>query len=191
MHDKKFDIKKLEKLNNPSRLNDIPPDHLLDLLDSKPAGVWVDIGAGTGFFSVALLKAARPSRIYACDLSEIMVDWMTAHVVPDYPQIIPVKSEEVRIPIDDHLADLVLMMNLHHELEHPVQTIQESYRLLKPGGTLMIVDWKKQETDGGPPVAIRCEPTDVQAQLRDNGFDGVMIAETLPKHFVVVGRKVS
>ena len=46
MNKKKFDPKKLQKLNHPGRLLDIPPDKVWDKLNLKHPGVFVDIGAG-------------------------------------------------------------------------------------------------------------------------------------------------
>ena len=54
MNDKRFDPKKLHKLNNPDRLLDLPPQYIWDKLNLQLTGAdtFVDIGAGTGFFSI-------------------------------------------------------------------------------------------------------------------------------------------
>lgn len=189
MIEKKFDPAKLERLNNPERLLILPPAVLWESLGMANPEVLVDIGAGTAFFSVALLPYAEPSRIYACDLSQMMVDWVRDNIVPDYPQIIPVKSEEVGVPLDDTIADLVFMINLHHELDQPGQTLREAWRLLKPGGKVLIVDWRKQEMSEGPPVEIRCATDQVMAQLADAGFTNVTLSHGLAKHFLLTAEK--
>jgi len=188
-NEKKFDPRKLKKLNNPDRLKDIPPDYLWDKLDMEDADVLVDIGAGTAFFSVAFLQYAKPSKIYACDVSEIMIGWVKENIVPKYPRIISIKSEEHSIPLDDAIADLVFMINLHHELEDPVLTIKEAYRLLKSGGNILIVDWKKEDMPEGPPTRIRCLPEEVMEQLTNAGFHEVKMVTELLKHFVLTGKK--
>ncbi len=189
MDEKKFDPKKLHKLNNPQRLKDIPPDYVWDKLNIENADVVVDIGAGTAFFSIAFLQQAKPSKIYACDVSEIMIDWIKANVVPKYPDIIPVKTEEDSIPLDDEIADLVFMINLHHEIDSSTLILEESYRILKPEGNIFIVDWKKKDMEEGPPTRIRCLPEQVRKQMIDSGFKRVEIVDEMPKHFLVVGKK--
>ncbi|MFZ0243787.1 MAG: methyltransferase domain-containing protein, partial [Desulfobacterales bacterium] len=62
------------------------------------------------------------------------------------------------VPLDDRIADLVFMITLHHELDNPSLTVEEPYRILKPGGEIFIVDWKKIDMDEGPPEKIRCAP---------------------------------
>lgn len=189
MKEKKFDPKKLEKLNNPQRLMDIPPDYILSKLNMEKSEVLVEIGAGTAFFSIAIFQQFNPSTIYACDLSETMINWIKENVSPNYPNIIPVKSEESSVPLDDGIADLVFMIALHHELENPSLILEESYRILKPGGKIFIVDWKKTYIPQGPPLSIRCLPEQVENQLIEFGFNKVCIFNELAKHFLVVGRK--
>jgi ubiquinone/menaquinone biosynthesis C-methylase UbiE len=189
MINNKFDPKKLQKLNNPKRLMDIPPDYVRGKLGMEQPGIFVDLGAGTAFFSIAFLKEFKPSTIYACDSSKVMINWMKDNVSPKYPDIVPIKTEEHTVPLPDAIAELVFMINLHHELNTPPLTIKESSRLLKPDGKIIIIDWKKEDMPEGPPVEIRYLPEQVKAQLMDAGFEQVDISNDLRKHFLVVGKK--
>ncbi len=190
MKNNKFDPKKLQKLNNPKRLIDIPPDYVWGKLKMEFPGVFVDLGTGTAFFSIAFLRRFNPSKIYACDSSEVMINWMEENVSPKYPNIVPIKTDEHSIPLNDEIADLVFMINLHHELDTPSLTIKESNRLLKAGGKVLIVDWKKEDMPEGPPVEIRYLPEQIEGQLINAGFKQIDIYNDLQKHFVIVGQKV-
>ncbi|MCW8893874.1 MAG: methyltransferase domain-containing protein [Deltaproteobacteria bacterium] len=190
MSDKKFNPKKLQKLNDPLRLIDIPPDFVCSKLSQKNPEILVEVGAGTAFFSVAFHNQLNASTTYACDVSETMINWMEEHITPKYPNIIPVKSDEISVPLHDGIADLVLMINLHHELEDQSLVMQESYRLLKPGGEVFIIDWKKEDMPHGPPVDIRCSPEIIEEQLKQSGFLDISFFDELEKHFLVVGRKL-
>ena len=189
MNENKFDPKKLQKLNNPQRLKDIPPDYIWQKLNIEKPGVFVEIGAGTAFFSVAFLQKSTTSIIYACDSSEVMINWIEENVSPQYPNIIPVKTEENSVALSDGIADLVFMINLHHELANPSLMVEESKRILKPDGKIFVVDWKKKDMPEGPPVKIRCLPEQVKEQLVNTGFKHVDIFNELPKHFLVVAKK--
>lgn len=189
MIEKKFDLGKLQKLNDPQRLMDIPPDYVWEKLHIEKSGVFVEIGAGTAFFSIAFLQKFKPSIVYACDLSEVMIDWIQENVSPKYPNIIPIKTEEHTVPLDDGIANLVFMINLHHELDNPYLSLKEAYRILKPDGKIFVVDWKKQDMPDGPPVKIRCLPEEVTEQMVHAGFKNVVMYNKLQKHFLVVGEK--
>ncbi|WP_459943839.1 class I SAM-dependent methyltransferase [Desulfocastanea catecholica] len=189
MNEKKFDPKKLHKLNNPQRLVDIPVEYIWSKIKRPAPEVFVDIGAGTGFFSVPFLKYLKNGKIYACDTSAIMIEWMTANICPQYPDIIPLEMAESAVPLEDNIADLVSMINLHHELDKPQTIVEEAFRILKKNGVLFIVDWKKEEMSEGPPLHIRYSPEQVKEQLVSAAFHKVHIFDDMPKHFLVVAEK--
>jgi ubiquinone/menaquinone biosynthesis C-methylase UbiE len=189
VNEKKFDPKKLKKLNNSQRLKDIPVAYILDKLELEQSSVFVDIGAGTAFFSIAFLQQDKPTTIYACDISTTMIDWIKENIVPVYPSIYPVKSEEASVPLEDEIADLIFFINLHHELESPIQTLEEAFRILKVGGKALVIDWKKQDMAEGPPTHIRCVAEEVGNQMEKAGLKHIQISSKLEKHFFVIGQK--
>lgn len=189
MSEKKFDPKKLHKLNDPDRLLDIPPEYIWDKLNLINPNTLVDIGAGTGFFSIPFVGYTKNGKVFACDLSDIMIEWMKSNVCPKYPNIIPIKMEERAVPLEDGLADLVYMINLHHELEAPEEILNESYRLLKKNGKIFIVDWKKEDMAHGPPTRLRYLPEQVKEQLIRVGFEELTTYNEMSKHFLVIAEK--
>ncbi|HEC97397.1 MAG TPA: class I SAM-dependent methyltransferase [Nitrospirae bacterium] len=189
MNEKKFDPKKLHKLNDPGRLSDIPPEYIWDKIDIVKPDVLVDIGAGTGFFSVHFLNYAKNGKIFACDTSDIMIQWMKNNICPKYPNIVPLKMKENAVPLEDGIADLVYMINLHHELDKPETILEESFRILKNNGAIFIVDWKKEDMPEGPPTHFRYLPEQVKDQLLSVEFRNVNIFNEMPKHFLVVAKK--
>ncbi len=191
MSERKFDPRHLQKLNDPQRLQTLKPDLLWELLEIKDPEVLVDVGAGTGFFALCFAGKMRKGKIYACDTAPEMVAYMQEHIGDSHnSRIVPVQSEETRIPLPSGLADLVYMINLHHELENPDLLLAESRRLLRAGGRLLIVDWKPEETPEGPPLAIRIPPAVVTEQLKSAGFFPLPAPDPLPFHFICLGRKV-
>lgn len=192
MDEKKFNPQKLQRLNDPKRLADIPPDFIWEKLhlEESNSNVFVEIGAGTAFFSIAFLQKYKPSTLYACDLSEIMINWVKENVSSKYPNIVPIKTEEYTVPLDNKIADLVFMISLHHELENPSLLLKEAYRILKPNGKIFIVDWKKEDMPEGPPTKIRCLPENIKEQMQNMEFIDVNIYNALQKYFLIVGTKV-
>lgn len=191
MIEKKFDPAKLDRLNNPERLNDLPPDILFSQFRSMKPEIILDIGAGTGFFSVHLAKYFPVSKIYACDISAAMFNWMSENITSEHEQISVHLMEENQIPFVDSTGDLLIMINLHHELNNPDMLLKECHRVLKPGGKILIADWKKEVMPMGPPIEIRCKPEDVEEQLKDARFENISVNMQMVKHFVISGEKNS
>ena len=81
-----------------------------------------------------------------------------------------VKGEETKIPLPDDVAGLVTMINLHHELADPDATYAEVFRLTKPGGQVLVVDWKPGESPKGPPQEVRVSADVLAGFLERAGF---------------------
>ncbi|NQU64022.1 MAG: class I SAM-dependent methyltransferase [SAR324 cluster bacterium] len=190
MTDKKFNPKHIEKLNNPGRKEIHNPALIWETLGLKDPQVLVDVGAGTGFFALPFADKMPKGIVYACDSSDTMMDWLKENLPREYDgRVIPLKTEENSIGLDDQIADLVFMMMLHHELDSPLQMLQEVKRLLKPGGKVMIVDWAKKEIPFGPPMEIRVAAEIIQKQLLQTGFNNIVQHEVLPFNSFLVATK--
>ena len=189
MNSKIFDPKHLKKLNNPERLKEIPPNIIWQRLNLYNPQIAVDIGAGTGFFAKKFLEFMPGGKIYACDISDIMLDWMKENVCPEHSQIIPIKMAHDTFPCEKNMADLVYMINLHHEIEDHGSILKEIFQTLKPGGKMFIIDWKKEITEQGPPAHIKFEIEEVKTQLEKAGFQRLQLFNDFPKHFMVIAEK--
>ncbi len=189
MESRRFDPRKLERLNDPKRTEIFPVKKIITLLKINKPEVIIDLGAGTGFFSIPFAKNFKQCKVYACDISKTMIDWMKENVASKYNNILPLKMKDSAIPLDDGVADFLFMVNLHHELYHPEKTLKECYRLLKPKGKLAISDWKKEKTEHGPPMEIRYTPEKVKEQLHAAGFSKFKMYEGTATHFMIMAGK--
>ncbi|MDD3876798.1 MAG: class I SAM-dependent methyltransferase [Bacteroidales bacterium] len=189
MVERRFNPSKLEKLNNPKRLDDFPVDDIIQLMNIKNPEIIIDLGAGTAFFSIPFAKSFPQCKIFAYDVSDIMIEWMEKNIVPKFNNIFPLKMEENNVPNDDNAADVVFMVNVHHELETPEKTLNECYRLLKQGGIIAISDWRKEVSDLGPSFELRCEPDVVKSQLQKSKFQDIKYFVNFPNNFLFIARK--
>jgi len=190
--EKKFDPKKLAKLNDPRRLEYLNPELIWEKVAIENPAVLIDIGAGTGFFALLFGRKMQKGKVYACDISDELLAWMNDNLPAESKGIvIPVKMEESSVPLPDSVADLVYMINLHHELEEPLRILAESRRLLKEGGKLMIIDWKREETPEGPPLEIRVAEETIEDQMLASGFANIKKHAVLPYHHFLICEKKS
>ena len=190
MTERKFNPKHLAILNDPDRKKIHDPEVIWNTLDLDNPKVLVDVGAGTGFFAMPFADKIPDGVVYACDTSDVMLDWMRDNLPKQYEgRIILTKSAETAIDLVDQIADLVYMMLLHHELNDPLSMLKETKRLLKPGGKVMIVDWAKKETPMGPPMEIRVEADTIEEHLREAGFSDIVQHDALPFNSFLVAEK--
>jgi ubiquinone/menaquinone biosynthesis C-methylase UbiE len=187
---RKFDPKSIDKLNDPKRLSRENPDIIWKELGLVDPRVLVEIGAGTGFFAVPFARNTKDGTVYACDVQDEMLAWMLENLPEDLrSRIHLVHMEETKVPLGDGIADLVYMINLHHELEDRDAIMREAFRLLKPGGTVLVMDWKKGETPSGPPQEIRIPEEEIVADIVRAGFRDIKKHPVLPYHNFVTAKK--
>jgi ubiquinone/menaquinone biosynthesis C-methylase UbiE len=181
MPHQKFDIARLERLNDPARLETQDPALLWRALGSPSPCTMVEIGAGTGLFAARFLEMSPGSVLYAVDIEPLMIEWMTANR-PEVAEgrLRPVLGTETKVPLPDAVADLVFMLNLHHELADPPATYAEAHRVLRDGGQVLVVDWAPVESPGGPPFAMRVDAGTIARVLEDAGFTEVVTHPRLP-----------
>ena len=188
----KFDMAKLERLNDPGRFESLPPDVFWRALgEPSDAHVIVEIGAGTGLFAAEFARRAPEAVIYAADTAQQMLDWMQEHR-PEVAagRVVPVLATETGVPLAEGIADALYMINLHHELAEPEASYAEAFRLLAPGGRLLVVDWADRDTPKGPPRDVRVSASDLVGFLERAGFTDVRVdCTTLPWHLMATARR--
>ena len=186
----KFDVANLEKLRDPERLRYLNPDAIWAVVGRGNPRVLVEIGVGIGYFAIAFARKMPEGIVFGCDVSAEMLGHLREALRAEgVANVTPVQSGEVKVPLADQIADLVLMANLHHELDDPEGSLDECRRLLRPGGLLAVIDWKPEETPTGPPVAVRIPPERIRAQMEAAGFQAVAEHAILPYHTFFTGEK--
>lgn len=184
----RFDPAKLDRLNDVGRLVDLNPDAMWDAFGTPYATSVVEIGAGTGMFAREFALRMSGGMLYAVDSEPVMLDWMRDHPSTDSPaEIVVTDADAGSIPLPDDIADLVYTVNLHHELDDPARMLSEARRLLRDGGTVAIVDWKREATPKGPPLEHRVAVDEIARQLTAAGFERITVHDVLAYHSVVTG----
>jgi len=106
--------------------------------------VVLDIGAGTGRFSLAIAKQLSAGKVICLDLSEEMLQHLERKAekegLKDRIQIL--KAEASASRLENESVDLVMCNSVLHELSSPEAVLAEMLRVLVPGGWAMITDFR-------------------------------------------------
>src|SRR5690606_29678009 len=87
-------------------------------------------------------------------------------------------------------VDAVIIVNTYHHIENHFEYFRKVLKGLKPGGTLLIVDFKKEETPHGSPIEMRISGLDVIKKLQGVGFSKIIIeTTTLEEQYVITATK--
>ena len=114
-----------------------PPSMIVDAIGAKSSMIVVEIGCGSGFYTVAVAKAIQPDgMVYAVDIQEGMLEKLKARMDREgVSNITPILADaEGRIPLEDGIADRVFSVAVIPEIPDPVKAILQAKRLLKQDG---------------------------------------------------------
>jgi len=101
-------------------------------------GTLVEFGCGAGFYTKVLAKNA--SHVIATDLSDEMLA-IAKTQLKDCQNVIVEKADCEKPDFPSGKFSSVFMANLIHVIEHPSIALQESYRILKDGGLLLVLSY--------------------------------------------------
>ena len=167
------------------------PDKALDALGPLTGLTVADVGAGSGYFTVRLASRVGPKgRVYANDLQPEMLKMLAARLAREKVQNVTLVqgiTDDPKLPAST--VDLVLMVDVYHELSEPQKMLRAIRAALKPGGRLVLLEYRKED----PAVPIRFEHkmsiAEAKLELEAEGFLLGRIDDRLPRQHIFVFSK--
>ena len=175
-------------LDRAERVQEEEPDIALDAIKLTTGSTVADVGAGSGYMSVKMAKRVGPTgKVYANDIQPEMLTLLRQRLAKEKITNI----ETVLGTIDDPklpaaTLDLILMVDVYHELAAPQRTLQQLKRALSPSGRLVLLEYRKED----PSIPIREEHkmsvADAKAELEAEGYRLASVIETLPRQHILI-----
>jgi len=120
---------------------------ILAALQLKPGMRVADVGAGTGLFTFTFAGAVAPGgRVYAVDIIPKFIDHLRAEARRrriDNVTAVLGKPRSVSLPPAS--VDVIFLCDTYHHFEYPRSMNRSLYRALRPGGTLVLIDFVRVE----------------------------------------------
>jgi ubiquinone/menaquinone biosynthesis C-methylase UbiE len=166
------------------------PDLIMELLGDLEGKTVADIGAGSGFFTMKMLPYAE--KVIAIDIDPAFIsilDSLKKETLPESQQwrmetrlAVPEKA-----PLNAQEVDVVLIVNTFMYIQDRVQYLKNLKANLKPGGKIVIIDFKKKITSVGPPKEIRLPLHLLEDELYEAGFDFIQTNDTyLDYQYIII-----
>lgn len=134
-------------LERKERKTEEKPDVVMRLLDLKPGDTVADIGAGSGYYTRRMAAAVgAQGRVYAVDVQPEMLTILTNKLAGSgITNVTPILATERDPRLPDECLDLALMVDVYHELAFPYEVTRAVCRALKPGGRLVLLEYRGED----------------------------------------------
>jgi precorrin-6B methylase 2 len=125
------------------------PSLLLEALEIRPGQVLCDFGCGNGYHTLDLAKRTGPrGRVLAVDIQPEMLDMLAdraaARGIDNIRRVLATQTNSGLVP---RTLDLVLMVDVYHELAEPPQILQAVHAALKPTGRVAVVEFREEDPE--------------------------------------------
>ncbi len=140
-------------LERSEREKEEEPAMLIESLSIKEGMTVADVGAGSGYhaFRIAPLVGVK-GKVLAVDIQQEMLDLMTARAKKEkVTNVETVLGTDMDPKLPQGKVDLIYLVDVYHEFEHPYEMTEKLVAALKPGGRLVFVEFREED----PKVPIK------------------------------------
>ncbi len=193
----KFDPARWGTLEDPRRLEDLPPAVLIELLGLDGDELIVDYGAGTGFYTMPLAEAVPHGRVVAVDEQREMLQHLAEKLTTQphlAERVEPVCTEDSTVPLPNGGADRIVAINVLHHVHDDPTALAEMTRLLAPAGRMLVIDFGYIDRPIGPDKDHVLPHARLRAVIADMGLRELAVHEPgtlLPYHIAIVAEKLA
>jgi len=178
-------------LEREERQDEERPDLLHALLKVQPGMQVADIGAGTGYHSWRLARAVGPAgRVYAVDIQPEMLTLLGTNMLRrGFTNVVGTLGTPTDPRLPAASLDLVLLVDVYHEFDHPYEMLAALVAALKPGGRVAFVEFRGEQAS--VPIKPLHKMTEAQVRREAAALDleWVETRRELPWQHLVLFRK--
>lgn len=178
-------------LERPERMAEEQPLRLLGALGLKPGQVVADVGAGSGYLTWRLATNVGPAgRVLATDIQPEMLGILRTNMAArriDNVQTVLATPEDTGLP--PNTLDLIVLVDVYHECAFPFETTRGMAEALKPGGRLVLVEYRGE--DAWVPIKRLHKMTEAQVrrEMALHQLQWVTNDHRLPRQHILVFRR--
>jgi len=162
----------IQKLDTPWRRAALPPEETLLALGLTADGDMADIGCGIGYFSIPAARIVGPDhKVYAIDPSaEMIAESIKRGMDAGVGNIQFVHSAPLDFKLADESVTYALLANVFHEIPEKGPFLELVWKILKPAGKLILIEWNHEFKEYGPPENHRITESETDRWIEDAGF---------------------
>jgi ubiquinone/menaquinone biosynthesis C-methylase UbiE len=175
-------------LDRAEREQEERPAEVIDALQLRGGEVVADLGAGSGYFTFRIApRVGKKGKVLAVEIQDEMIATLRRRIAAQkIANVEIVKGAESDPHLPANSVNVVLMVDVYHELAYPFEVMTAVGKALKPGGRVVFVEYRKED----PKVQIKelhkMSVEQLEKEMQAVGFRRLQTVETLPIQHIVI-----
>jgi ubiquinone/menaquinone biosynthesis C-methylase UbiE len=175
-------------LERPERLQEEEPDRALNAIGISPGARVADVGAGSGYFTVRLARrVGRQGKVYAVDIQREMLTRLERRIKADNltnVELVLGKEDDPGLPPTS--VDLILMVDVYHELSRPQEMLRRMRAAPRPAGPLSRSDPTAADSTVPLHYEHKMSVKEARQELEAEGFTLARQSDVLPRQHILI-----
>jgi ubiquinone/menaquinone biosynthesis C-methylase UbiE len=178
-------------LERPEREEEEEPKKVIEALELKPGQVVADVGVGTGYIAFRMAPlVGEKGKILGVDIQQEMLDLLKAKAAKLKATNVEGVLGTIKDPkLPEAGVDLVLMVDVYHEFDHPWEMMQAIKKSLKPGGRVVLVEYRKEDPKVPIKEVHKMSEEQIRKEMTAAGLEHVKTVGTLPRQHIAIFAK--
>lgn len=174
-------------LERPERESEENVSRAIRNMKLEPDEQIADIGAGSGYYSFRMAQKVPEGKVFAVDIQPEMLEIMRQKIQKEkIGNVELVQGREKSPNLAENSVDMVLMVDVYHELSHPREMMEGVVRALRPGGRFILLEYRMED----PTVPIkRLHKMSVEQAVKEMKAVGLQLQKNMTnlpwQHFMV------
>src|SRR5205809_8091295 len=178
-------------LDRPQREEEERPAVVLEALGLKGGEVVADLGAGSGFYTFRIApKVGKTGKVLAVDIQDEIIKTIRQRATEQKVtnvEVVKGNENDPNLPLNG--VDVVLMVDVYHELSYPFEVMTKVCKALKPGGRMVFVEYRKEDPKVRIKEVHKMSVEQLEKEMKAVGLTRVRTVETLPLQHIVIFEK--
>ncbi len=178
-------------LERSERESEESPTKAVALLGLTPGMTVCDLGAGTGYYAVRMARlVGDQGKVYAVDIQPRMLELLGKRLTAaGIKNIQPLLGGETETNLPADSQDLIILVDVYHEFSHPVQMLAGMRAALKPGGQIVLVEFRAEDDTVPIKPEHKMSKAQINKEMTANGFELKREFDGLPwQHLMFFGK---
>jgi ubiquinone/menaquinone biosynthesis C-methylase UbiE len=183
-------------LERPTRELQEKPDQMVEMLGLKPGDMVADIGAGTGYITWRYItwrmakKVGSAGKVYAVEIQQEMLDLLSENMKKrGVTNVIQALGTVTDPKLPTNALDLIIMVDVYHEFDHPFEMTEAMCKALKVGGRLAFVEFKKEDPTIPIKEVHKMSEAQVKKEMSVHPLEHSQTVTNLPWQHVIIFKK--